>query len=477
MAYNYLYGLTIQGIQSYIFATNKLKEIAGGSEIIEQMCTTWFNNFLTVNELSGIKQLNAAGNIRFLTDKDTVKKIFKEYQNFLLTKAPGVPYSQAVVEIDDGKEYEAIQMLDAKLRAQRNLPLYETDLGLTLRSKFRRSGDFAVTPKIDGGDKKYYDLVTKAKFDNRDATALTKKTNIEIDEKEIIYPKEFSEIAKDAKHSWLAVIHIDGNSMGLKIKSILDTAKHKFSELNNFSNAINDCTLNAYKIAVKKVFANEGKVTKNREGKDVLQLPMRPIILGGDDVTVIIRADLAIEFTKVYLKTFDEETSKNDLTKGMTAAAGIAFVKEKFPFHYSAELAEDLCVYAKNKSKRKFSCLHFYKVQDSIIEDYKEIIKRELTAADGTEFINGPYALKNINDTSNIDNLLLDIKKLKDEDSPKNVMREWTDAKFNQPQIEKILMERLKNKATKDYKNIIKNTDVYIDYHTLLAVNTKTETI
>jgi len=36
MAYNYLYGLTVQGIQSYIFATNKLKEIVGTSEIIEQ---------------------------------------------------------------------------------------------------------------------------------------------------------------------------------------------------------------------------------------------------------------------------------------------------------------------------------------------------------------------------------------------------------------------------------------------------------
>ncbi|MCF6168924.1 hypothetical protein [Lutibacter sp.] len=45
----------MQGIQSYIFATNKLKQIIGASEIIEQLCTTWFDDFLDEKELTGIK--------------------------------------------------------------------------------------------------------------------------------------------------------------------------------------------------------------------------------------------------------------------------------------------------------------------------------------------------------------------------------------------------------------------------------------
>ena len=36
----YLYGAAIQGIQSFIFQTNKLQEIVGASELIEIICST-----------------------------------------------------------------------------------------------------------------------------------------------------------------------------------------------------------------------------------------------------------------------------------------------------------------------------------------------------------------------------------------------------------------------------------------------------
>ena len=38
----YLYGASVQGIQSFIFKTNKLAEIIGASELIEQLCTSLF---------------------------------------------------------------------------------------------------------------------------------------------------------------------------------------------------------------------------------------------------------------------------------------------------------------------------------------------------------------------------------------------------------------------------------------------------
>ncbi len=73
----YLYGFTIQGIQNYIFNTNKLKEIIGASEIIEKICTELFQvNCPNFNEKYLL--LNAAGNIRYIfSNKDDVK-IFSE---------------------------------------------------------------------------------------------------------------------------------------------------------------------------------------------------------------------------------------------------------------------------------------------------------------------------------------------------------------------------------------------------------------
>jgi hypothetical protein len=483
MKKNYLYGLTVQGIQSYIFATNKLKEIIGASEIIEQLCITWYDDFLKENNIEGTKLLNAAGNIRFQTDEATAKLIFEEYHLKLLKEAPGVPFSQAVVKIDNNNQYKAIQDLDKKLRGQRNSPLYETDLGIMTRSKYRPTGSFAGLENEKVKDEnKFVDAVTSAKYNHCDEKELTKKVNITTEN--FIYPSEFSELAKDSKHSWLAVVHIDGNGMGLIIKSILKQGKDKFKELQDFSTNVGKATNVAFKKAITDVVKDAGWDKIENDKVTGRMLPMRPIIIGGDDVMVIIRADLALEFTRVYLEAFEDETktAKIKSGEGLTACAGIAYVKEKFPFHYSANLAEELCVYAKNKSKRVASCVQFHKVQDSIIDNYKEIVSRELTAKN-TIFENGPYYIDKHNtdyiDKHNteetIGSLTKDIVKLKNEDSPKNGIREWIDAKFNNPIMADTLMERLKGKTNGNYKGILKNEKAFIDYHTLLAINTKTD--
>jgi len=475
MDYNYLYGLTIQGIQDYIFDTNKLKEIVGASEIVEQVCTTWFEKFIEKHSIKGRKYLNAAGNIRFRTDEDGAKKIFKKYHYKLLKKAPGLPFSQAVVEIknEDGnnKEKKAIDELERKLEAQRNQPIYAFDLGLMARSKNRRTG-YAATLE-EGIDNEYADSINAAKFANSDSKALTEKTEI----KGIEYPNEFSKIAKGAQYSWLALVHIDGNGMGKRINKIKDDDK-VLENLRKFSENVEKSTVNAFRKAVEHIMKLEN-ITPNVSKP--ITLPLRPIVLGGDDLTVLIRGDLAIFFVKKYLDEFEKQTKTNIGKNGLTAAAGIAYVKEKFPFHYSANLVEDLTGYAKNESNRERSCLHFYKVQDSFIDDYNEIKDRELTTKNGFEFIAGPYYLNDNNlkvNEKTIQNLLDDIKKLDSEDSPMNGMRQWIDLKFNNPGMADVIMKRMKNKyinksnEEKNYEKILNNTKAFIDYHTLFSVGT-----
>lgn len=463
---DYLYGLTVQGIQSYIFSTNKLKEIIGASEIIEQLCTTWFDGFIKDNGLKGEKYLNAAGNIRFKSDKETIQKIFTEYHKILLENALGVPFSQAVVEITES-DAVAINKLDRKLNAQRNSPMYAFDLGIMVRGKAHRTGD-AATLKKDA-DGKLTDIVTGLKFTNADSKALETKTKLD----NVSYPSEFSAIAKDGKHSWLALVHIDGNGMGNRINEIITNSEKNivFEKLRLFSEAVGKSTIDAYKSAVKAIIP---LVDENYSKNKPIELPMRPIILGGDDLTVIIRADLALKFTEIFLTEFENQTKlKIDGGIGLTACAGIAFVKEKFPFHYSAQLAEELCGFAKDVSKREVSCLQFHRVQDSFIETYKEIVKRELTTAD-LIFQNGPYYLNKSKDVS-IASLLADYKLLQNEDAPKNGMREWIDAKFNSPLMAETLMNRLKTKCGEKckFKVILNNQRAFMDYHTLLSINTQ----
>jgi hypothetical protein len=116
---------------------------------------------------------------------------------------------------------------------------------------------------------------------------------------------------------------------------------------------------------------------------------------------------LAVDFTKAYMENF-ETISKTEFTSnaqlkdytevqnGLTVCAGIAFIKSSYPFHYAVELAESLCRQAKKAAKKidealAPSCLMFHKVQDSFVEDFKEIAERELTPQLNLSFEYGPY--------------------------------------------------------------------------------------
>lgn len=489
----HLYGLTVQGIQSYIFETNKLKEIVGASEIIELACTTWFNDFIRGNNIGdgSISYLQAAGNIRFQTSEENAKTIYKLYHKELLQKAPGVPFSQAVVQINGDAE-KAIEALDKRLRARRNIPMQNFDLGSMGRFIARGTGAAAIflDSKADAEVKKKREAIDIATYEKFKKGSNSNSILRRLDPQYLHhfhFPTDFETIANNSKHSWLALVHIDGNGMGHRINDMIKEGKNVFGELKSFSVAIAACTQRALKTALDEEIIDQigEKDEEKKDGKKVI--PFRPIILGGDDVTAIMRADFAIPFVKRYLEEFESETSKNETLnkteelaeseRTFTACAGIAFVKEKFPFHFAADLAEQLTGYAKDESGRTASCLHFHRVQDSFTEEYDEI-KLQLSPRGEKEgfFVNGPYYLKKQKDSEKptIEDLLKDCKKLNKEGSPINGMREWVDLKFNNPLMAKEVKSRIKaNSRYENYRSILEKENAFVDYQTLLAVNTE----
>ena len=74
----FLYGASVQGIQSFIFQTNELKDIVGASELVEQICTDRFAQSIGKVNAEALKTdpnaiLMAAGIIKYIfqeSDKD-----------------------------------------------------------------------------------------------------------------------------------------------------------------------------------------------------------------------------------------------------------------------------------------------------------------------------------------------------------------------------------------------------------------------
>ena len=192
-------------------------------------------------------------------------------------------------------------------------------------------------------------------------------------------PEKFEEAFP--KTDWLAVIHADGNGLGQIFLDFGEASNCKgpenwceyLNKLRRFSLALDECTIRAYGFAVNNLYEHlkallaqgSNKVTLNENGQIVL--PLLPLILGGDDLTLICDGRYAIQFAKDFLSEFENETAKNEVIKPiagnalcverLSSCAGVAIVKPHFPFHAAYGLAKDLLQSAKTvKSKLQHKC-------------------------------------------------------------------------------------------------------------------------
>lgn len=471
----YLYGASVQGIQNFIFQSNKLAEIVGASELVEEICTTKFAQLIYSESLSvaaplydtaknSLREdqnaiLNAAGNIKYVfQSKEECAKVVREFPRMISEYAPGISINQAVVELEDERTFsKAVEELERRLKVQRNRHSRSTTLGLMGIQRSRTTGLPVV--RIEG--EQHLDKSTISKlYENTDGLMRRKSTynlckkafgDQNLEEGRVAFNIE--DITH--KNDWIAVIHADGNGLGNVVKKV-----GKNDELfKRFSDRLDRATVNAAVAAYKSL-----------DLKNEKRIPIRPIVLGGDDLTIICRADLALKYTSVFIKEFEEQTNillgdmlikQNVFTEGkirdrLTACAGIAYVKSSFPFYYSYELAEQLCRAAKADAKNDDdikaglalpqSCVLFHKVQGSYTEDYQQILQRELMPQEHLSFHFGPYYIKEKDARWTLDKLMdyVGAMRLDQGDTVKSRIRKWITLLFENHEAAQQELDRLK---------------------------------
>ena len=486
--YIFVYGAAVQGIQQFIFRTDKLKDIVGASELVERICTSLFRE----KYLQSAQPLvNAAGNIKCVFSNEAeCRKAVREFPRTVMLAAPGITISQAVVKTTqaelDGRFSEVLDRLEAKLHVQRNKSSKSMTIGLAATERSRATGLPAVA--IAGGD--YVDEATMKKAELSDGVGVTLRLCKKSFGLDGLSPRNVALNIADltGNNDWIAVIHADGNGLGEVVRRESGSA----DSLHTFSDHLDQATKEAAQAAFREVCGIKG-------GDPVSGvIPFRPVVLGGDDMTMICRASLALPYVKSYLRNFEEATRRHLGGDGLTACAGIAFVKSSYPFHYGYELAEMLCSQAKKVSKSPGvgggrtlapSSVMFYKVQGSFIEDFGCMVEKEKVPAEGHNFCFGPYFLNQQNGYWTIDDLEGSSLALssKDGNTVKTAIRKWMTAMHQdmkmaqqiQDRSEQILSGDLKKvflKATKpqerDGQKFYPAADM-IDVHTLQSQTTK----
>lgn len=389
------YLFEIRQIQSYVFATGKLRDASGASELIDAISgdagegvSGLAGRVLQAVGLAPTVFRAAGGVLDFACPGSEPLQAFRAAFRLALAKhAPGLVFNDCIAAGDTVAE--AREAARKGIAAEGPVRGGAFPLGSPMvRPAPRSGGSPAILRGATGRTGRcvitaeFADLPTLAKrqflkrgqtlagkFVARDQRAgLQWPTVFRPDEEtpdeekdaaatgdQVVFP-----FAKDAIPR-VAVLHADGNGMGRLFAAALQALSNE--EVRALSGRLTTATQAAVQAAMRPVVeAAQGGV-----------VPARPILLGGDDVTVILRADLASRFALDFACAYERQATA--AVRGFAALAdwpvlttkiGFVTIGPNQPFAQAYRLAEDLAGAARDPRQSKVA---FHRVTGAAIAE------------------------------------------------------------------------------------------------------------
>jgi hypothetical protein len=469
--------LETSGNQNYIFSTNKLRENIGASELTYRSGTKWVldavanvrdsnslwdanSDVLRQNLLDRTKNPHLDSNnpsdkvevivatsgkaLLLVRDLTVGKDIIRQATRAALKEAPGVDLCGAISKGIDwsksgglGEAIREVHEVFEITKSKRPSPELRF-LRLPVVDECATSGLPAASMDrdVEGGKLQAYSAVSLAKQRNHQygerRVEVMLQQYVHQQEQQLKLSRSFTFLTEDTK--WLAIIHADGNGLG---EIFLNFDKHICKHLQQQNVSVNDNRFYADRlrefslaldICTEKAFATS--LLETFPDKYQTKLPIAPLVLGGDDLTVVCDARYALPFTVKFLQEFEQETSRSqnvgnntidiipqlaEIALGesrLSACAGVAIVKPHFPFSVAYHLAEQLLKSAKHIKTQivhrltadteigqdkeihfPSSALDFHVLYDSSGTDLETIREKQRVDDGRTYLYNSPYVV------------------------------------------------------------------------------------
>lgn len=408
-----------KSIQEYILRSGRLRHVVGASELLDALTAgsdgaqgSLLDDVLVALGCDRDQHLRlsraAGGAVYLFTDDKHRRDAFRDLWSLAVRQyAPGLEFALATGQ--GASDYAAYQQAQAALGAARNRQPPLLPAGGPVTRYAPRTGEPAFSKDRTLG---LQDLTTHRfglkEFWRREGGLTARFADLPVD----AWPRNLDYQPEDPDRAalfpflpdnrYLALLHADGNGLGqllIKMQEWVQQQPQDFVKLFwAFSTAIARATRAAAQSATTEVLL---PARRPAHGDDPLSglIPARPIVLGGDDLTILLRADVALPFARAFLTAFETETAKalapvraaypsakEVLPERLTAGGGIAFVKSNHPFHLAHALAEALAKRAKDdakavtpKDQRIPPTLAFHRVTTACHGSYQDILADEMT--------------------------------------------------------------------------------------------------
>lgn len=474
----------VRGKQDFIFRTGRIKEIVGGSKIIEDI----FEDYLYPNakifhdpdtpfipgntsDKNGFKDhLNQGyvgevvyegGGNYFLLFKDedafrvatyALTKAVKENIGTLRILGCCVPVEDDLKYFEADRkrlyaEHARLEASESNIELWPSLPIVQVDRRTSQPLVARWNDQWGeqkdVGGKVSQEIKAKYDKFAKNQRENEDDYGEQVLDNI---------------VKKHGEDSLLAVIYIDGNNMGAQVADLFKAGDVKDYEscvrkLRQFSKGIQEKYVDNRLKDINDYLNQKYSQNKKR----------RFVVFAGDEINFICNAHDAYDLVKVYLEK---------LPPGCSVCAGISIFHSHTPYADAYRIAEECCESGKSFMKKynlkDTSFLDFHYCQGAIGLDLESIREKEVG-----DFISRPWLMKGGEEITVLEKQTV-IKKERVE-----AMRAWLDmlgrsnvkglleaAKSSQAQLERArkrilahMPEEKREKAKKLYEKAIEGLE------------------
>ena len=391
-------------IKSYVFATDKLKEIRGASAILDELNREAMVE--VVNELGGEPVYANGGSGLFIVNSDDVaKKAVMEVEKLYRERTGTASITGVWVDLPSNyKTGDNIQTefrtLGYRLRGAKDS---KPGAGALVTHPYLHFCDSCGTEYAEIEDTNETILLCASCQTKRDEDSKIKATIHRLIKDEIAYrsisktglwsmlipalakqgyplegydrPDDFEVLAKlSTPGNYIGLIYADGDSMGRELEALKSEADFK-----EFSEAVDS--------SIYEAVANAISTHLQPAQKGIW--PFDILLLGGDDLVMVTPANKVLEVGLTVMEQFTQLTGKKlKRDKGLNLSVGIAIAHANYPFGQLRRLAESALKFAKKEGAKRRQAglvwegglLNFVVVSSANHLEFGEYYSEDLTA-------------------------------------------------------------------------------------------------
>lgn len=350
--------------QEYIYRTNWIREISGGSALLANVYKMFFgkaaekgikirSDWSSGNEFSveGFLQSGFDGEVIYegggnlfmiYRDKNTYIRANNIFSKMLLDETYSISLAASCVDVTDNflKDREKLYKENGIIKSTGTVSVPCAVLPIT------QVDEVTYMPIVEQTD-----INKKRVFLSRESVLKRRAFETAGQRGE----KFLDDIVGESKgtESLIAVIYVDGNAMGKKVKSCTEGK----SGCTECAKALRELSENTNRTFVERPLDAIEKMLDEKFGEGMGK--RRTVIAGGDEITIICRARAALDIALTYFNTLEEENEGLSEDKKNYACMGIAIAHSHAPFADVYKIAEQCCESGKKKSRKKNSAVNY----------------------------------------------------------------------------------------------------------------------